>query len=238
MKRTLSKIKVLSVLALLMFSAILSVAITPFLAIATGIIFGVITVALFLGSIALPTGVLGLNSFDLLKVTVENPGGCSTEWYWCFWDDVLTFPTLPAIDAIGDPDTKALLTGTHIMKTGKQFWRGYGTLDTVSIEDDAVGPLDSKSFKNTFKCDHPGIKALLAGWLRMVQNRSLIIIVKDSAGILRVVGNQNYGANLTEAKATTGAKVEDGNKASLAFESYGPCPAPILPAVVSLTPAL
>ena len=55
MKRTLSKIKVLSVLALLMFSAILSVAITPFLAVATGIIFGVVTVALFLGSVALPS---------------------------------------------------------------------------------------------------------------------------------------------------------------------------------------
>ena len=238
MKKTLSKIKVLSVLSLLIFSAIFSVILAPILAVSTMITFFVIVALSVIASISLPAGILGVNSFDLLKVTIENPGGCSTEWYWAFWDDVATFPTLPAASllSIGDPATFASLTGSFIMKATKQFWKGYGTLDTVSIEDDSVGPLDSKSFKNVFKCEHPGIKALLAGWLRMVQNRSIIIIAKDSSGIMRVVGNAQYGANLTEAKGSTGAKVEDGNKASITFESYGVCPAPIYPGTVPLTP--
>ncbi len=234
----MKKIKILSLITIFLFSALLAVAASPAVGIQPGYLFAGISSGIIVASVVIPSMVLGINSFDLLKSTIENPGGCSTEWSWAFWDEILTFPTLPAIDAVGDPVTKAVYTGTFIMKTGKQFYKGYGTLDTVSIEDDSVGPYDSKSFKNIFKCEHPGVKQLLAGWLRMVQNRSIVIVVKDSSGTLRVVGSSLYGANLSEAKASTGAKVEDGNKASLAFESYGPCPAPIYTGVISYTPAV
>ncbi len=236
MKKILSKFKILSVMALLFVSALLSIVIGPAIAVSTSLVFAVVTILLFISSISLPIGILGVNTFDLFKVTIENPGGCSSQWYWCFWDDVATFPTLPLASTLssGDPAVMAVLTGTFLMKATTRFWKGYGTLDTVSVEDDSVGPLDSKSFKNIFKCEHPGIKALLSGWLRMVQNRSLVIIAIDSAGIMRVVGNANYGAYLTEAKGSTGAKVEDGNKASISFESYGPCPAPIYTGTVPL----
>lgn len=233
----MKKLKILSFITLLLFSAVLAVLISPAVGISPGYLLVGISSGLTISSFAIPSMVFGLNSFDLTKVTVENPGGCATEWYWAFWDEILTFPTLPAIDAVGEVNTKASLTGTFAMKPTKMFYKGYGTMDTVSVEDDAVGPMDSKSFKNIFKCEHPGVKALLAGWLRMVQNRSIVIIAKDGSGTMRVVGNQLFGANLTEAKGSTGAKVEDGNKASLAFESYGPCPAPIYTGTIPLVAA-
>ncbi len=240
MKKVLSKFKLLSIIGLLLFSIILSVVLAPALGISTGLLFVITIVLFFIASVGLPAGVLGVNTFDLTKTTLENPGGCATQWYWAFWDDVLTWPVLPAASTLltGDPALMAALTGQFVMKSTTRFWKGYGTLDTVSIEDDSVGPMDSKSFKNVFKCEHPGVKALLSGWLRMVQNRSLVIIASDSAGIMRVVGNSNYGANLTEAKGTTGAKVEDGNKSTISFESYNVCPAPSYTGTVPLTPAV
>jgi hypothetical protein len=234
----MKKIKILSLLTILLFSAVISVFISPAAQIPTGWLFAGTSTALTAAAYLIPSMVLGVNSFDLTKTTIENPGGCATEWHWAFWDEILTFPALPAIDAVGDPDTKALLTGSYIMKTGKQFYKGYGTLDTVSIDDESVGPYDSKSWKNIFKCDHPAVKKLLAGWLRMVQNRTIVIIAKDGSGTMRVVGNELFGANLADGKASTGAKVEDGNKASLTFESYGPCPAPIYTGTIPLTPAV
>lgn len=231
------KIKILSLLTILLFSAVFAALISPEVQIPTGWLFIGFSAGLTAAAYAVPSIVLGVNNFDLLKTTIENPGGCSTEWHWAFWDEIMTFPTLPAIDAAGDPDTKAIYTGNFTMKTGKQFYKGYGTLDTVSVEDESVGPYDSKSWKNIFKCEHPGVKKLLAGWLRMVQNRTIVIIAKDASGTMRVVGNEIFGANLSEGKASTGAKVEDGNKASLAFESYGPCPSPIYTGTIPLTPA-
>ena len=230
--------KIFSIITIILFSALLAVAAAPVIDISPGYLFSGLVTGITIASLATPAMVLGLNSFDLIKANVENPGGCATEWYWAFWDEVLTFPTLPLIDAVGEINTKAVLTGTFAMKPTKMFYRGYGTLDTVSVEDESVGPYDSKSFKNIFKCDHPGVKQLLAGWLRMVQNRSIVIIAKDGSGTMRVVGNQLFGANLSEAKASTGAKVDDGNKASLTFESYGPCPAPIYTGTVVLTAAI
>ena len=240
MKKVLFRLKAYSVMTLLLFSALLSVAIAPIFLVSTGIVFVVISILLFIASIYLPVGILGINTFDLLKDSIENPGGCSTQWYWAFWDDILTFPTLPVMTnpPSGDPADMAVLTGTFIMKSTCQFWKGYGTLDTVSVEDDMVGPLDSKSFKNVFKCSYPSVRQLLAGWLRMVSNKSLVIIASDSNGTMRVVGNSLYGANLATAKSSTGAKVEDGNKSELEFDCYGPCPSPIYTGVVPLTPAI
>jgi len=234
----MKKIKILSLLTIFLFSAVFAVAASPVVNIDAGYLFAGLFSGITAASIVIPSMVTGVNSFDLLKTTVENPGGCSTEWYWAFWDEVLTFPTLPDISAAGNPDTKAIYTGAFSMKTGKQFYKGYGTLDTVSVDDQSVGPYDSKSWKNIFKCDHPGVKKLLAGWLRTTQNRPIVIIAKDASGTMRVVGNQLFGAYLAEAKASTGAKAEDGNKASLSFESYGLCPAPIYEGTIPLTPAI
>ena len=226
------------ILTILLFSALMAILVAPVVQIPTAWVFAGLLSAFAVTSLALPSMILGLNAFDLLKTTVENPGGCSTEWYWCFWDEVLTFPSLPLIGDVGDPSTKAVFTGSFVMKTGTQFYHGYGTMETVAIDDESVGPYDSKSFKNIFKCDHPGVKKILAGWLRMVQNRSIVIIAKDGSGTMRVVGNKLFGANLSDAKASTGAKVEDGNKASLTFEAYGPCPAPIFEGTLVFTPAV
>ena len=229
---------IFGILSILLFSAVFGVIAAPAVGISPGYLFAGFSVGSFISAVAIPSIVLGVNSFDLTKAVNDNPGGCSQEWYWCFWDEVLTFPSLPALDAVGDVNTKALLTGSFAMKTGKQFYKGYGTLDTVTVEDESVGPYDSKSWKNIFKCDHPGVKQLLAGWLRTVQNRSLVIIAKDGSGVMRVVGNDLYGANLADVKASTGAKVDDGNKASITFESYSKCPAPIYTGTVSFTPAV
>jgi len=228
----------LSIITVLLFGALLGTVIHPFINVPLPMLQAGVALALYGAYTQLPAGVMSINMADLTKQSVENPGGCAQEWYWAFWEDILTFPTLPAIDAAVDLNTMASLTGTFVMKQGKKFWKGYGTLDTVSLEDEMVGPYDSKSFKNIFKCEHPSVKALLAGWLRVVANKSLVIIVKDANGVMRVVGNSNFPASMSESKSSTGAKVEDGNKSSLAFESYNVCPAPIYTGTVPLTPAV
>ncbi|MFZ4413891.1 MAG: hypothetical protein ACOYOV_12475 [Bacteroidales bacterium] len=229
----------LSIITVLLFGALLGTVIHPFINLPLPMLQAGVAVALYGAYTQLPAGIMAMNMADLTKQSIENPGGCAQEWYWAFWDDILTFPALPLIDAANaEVSTMASLTGVFVMKTGKKFWKGYGTLDTVSVEDEMVGPYDSKSFKNIFKCEHPSVRALLAGWLRVVANKSMVIIAEDANGNMRVVGNDRFAASMSESKSSTGAKVEDGNKSTLAFESYNVCPAPIYTGVVPLTPAV
>jgi hypothetical protein len=167
-----------------------------------------------------------------------NPAGISTVYY-CYPEDIATFPTL------ADPLTATTYTSLVqyaddiTMKTGKQFFPLYCTLETGQLKNVIQGPRDGKGYEISMAISFPGNDPNFLGFKAYNANRDQIFIVREKNGVLRVVGDLDNTCTLDSDDEDSGQKIADGRKTILTFKTSLGTPAPIYTGDLSalLTPA-
>lgn len=155
-----------------------------------------------------------------------NPGGI-TKVYYGYQEDFLSFP------ALADPETattfESLVTypSAITMKTGKQLFELYCTVEQGEIKSNMVGPRDGKGYENMLEISFPGSEAEFLGFKAASANRQLIFFVKEKNGKVRVLGNLEDPAFFETDESTSGKAIADGRLSKLTFKASAATPAPI-----------
>jgi hypothetical protein len=112
-------------------------------------------------------------------------------------------------------------------KEGKGWKQVYCTEDKGLVESAIQGERDGKSWLTRTQLFHPGNKARIVGFMRLVQNAGLYAHVWDAEGLGRLIGSEFYPAKVNTATITT-TETAAGLK-GVTFEVYcnSPYPAPI-----------
>lgn len=155
-----------------------------------------------------------------------NPAGIN-QVFFGYKDDFLSFP------ALADPETaltfESLVTYATaiVMKTGKQLFQLYCTVEEGEIKSTLVGSRDGKGYENTLEISFPGNEAEFLGFKAASANRELIFFVREKNNKVRVLGNLEDPAYMDTDESTSGKKIADARKSVLTFKASGPTPAPI-----------
>lgn len=199
----------------------------------------VVTGGLFLAGAVTPiAGVAGSLFVDVNKASRNNMGGLRVTLYFGLVDDVETWPTMADQESgTQSIDGLATLTGNVVMKTGKRMFALYGTPHTIDLKSVLVGEIDSQSHKHSLTVSMPGLGSKIIGFCGGTNNENLFFIVQRHNGTMYMMGYEGMPATKTADESGSGAKVEDGAKAVLTFEAYGPTPAPIYTGTIPLTVA-
>lgn len=199
----------------------------------------VVTAGLFVAGVGTKIeGVAGSLFIDVNKATRNNMGGLRVTLYFGLVDDVLTWPTMADQESSTQSiDGLASLTGNVVMKPGKKMFTLYGTPHTIELKNTLVGEIDSQSHKQALNISMPGLGSKIIGFCGATNNENLFFIVQRHNGTMYMMGYEGMPVTKVSDESGTGAKVEDGAKAVLSFEAYGPTPAPIYTGTVPLTPA-
>lgn len=168
-----------------------------------------------------------------------NPAGVKRVFY-AFQDDILSFPTL------ADPETALTFESlveydaAIVMKTGKQFFPLYCTVETGEIQSTIVGPRDGKGYENTLTISFPGNEAEFIGFKTASANRNLVLIVEEKNNKIRVLGDLNDPAFMDTDESTSGKAIADGRTSVISFKASSATPAPIYKMALTsiLTPAV
>jgi len=156
-----------------------------------------------------------------------NPAGF-TKVYYAFPEDIATFPTL---DQPGDGgatfSTLVTYDAAITMKTGKQFFEIYCTLEEGELKSTVAGARDGKGKENMMEISFPGNDAAFLGFEAYALNRDFIFIVKEKNGTLRVLGSLEDPAYLDSGEGTSGKKIADSRKHVLTFKASGATAPPI-----------
>lgn len=125
------------------------------------------------------------------------------------------------------------------MKTGKQFFPLYCTLEEGQVQCKQVGQRDGKGYRNSADISFPGNTSLIHGFRAAGANRDFILIVQEKNGVLRVIGDLDNTATIDTDEETSGKKVEDKRESKITFGASGATPAPIYTLTMDdlLTPA-
>lgn len=166
----------------------------------------------------------------------DNTAGIQQAVYYAPLDDIATLPE-PQVDvsnASGEFEQLVTISDNIIMKSGKVFRKMYVTLKNGSLKCETVGELDGKSYKNTLEFFHPGSKPQVLGFSQWAKNSSLIFLIPEADGQVRILGHKGYPAKLVNAPHDTGTKPEDTKGFKFSFESYRKGPAPVFTGQVQL----
>lgn len=146
----------------------------------------------------------------------NNMGGIAQVAYFCKWDDVQTFPSLPSSPA--NLAANGTLTGDLVMKTGKKMNKIYITDDTGEFEIEPVGETDGKSFVKHLRLFNPGLKASLLGFMNYAKNENLVFIVKDNDGQFYLMGDDTRPATYVGAPDGAGTGKETAARRGISME--------------------
>lgn len=163
----------------------------------------------------------------------------TTVFYYAFTEDILTFPTTADPETATDFESIVEMTAAIVMKTAKQFFQMYCTLEEGEVKSNMVGARDSKCFENIAEISFPGNTAEFEGFKAAIANRQIVIIVKEKNGILRVIGSVEDPCYVETAEYTSGKKASDGRKTVMTFKDTKGTPPPIYTQAIAslLTPA-
>lgn len=167
----------------------------------------------------------------------DNTGGVQQNIYFARLADIETLPEPIVNDSTASGSFSQLVTinANIVMKAGKTFFKMYCTLETAGIKSDTQGELDGKSFKNELEFFHPGSQAEALGFAQWAKNSSLIFLVPELDGTVRLLGNNAYPAKMESSPFDTGKKTSDRKGGTFKFMSVRKGPAPIFSAQVRLT---
>ncbi|MCY1720178.1 hypothetical protein OU798_07480 [Prolixibacteraceae bacterium Z1-6] len=146
----------------------------------------------------------------------QNMGGIAQICYYCAWEDVATFPTVPATPATIEEN--GVLTGSIAMKAGKQMRSIYITDDTGEFEIEPVGETDGKSFVTHLRFYNPGLKAKILGFMNWAKNENLVFIVKDNDGQYYLMGDDTRPATYAGAPDGSGTSKETAGRRGISME--------------------
>ncbi len=152
----------------------------------------------------------------------ENMGGLKSFIYVAKYDDVLTWPTLPTL-ATATLDNFAEYTGNIVMKTGKQFFKFYVTLDKGSVNSEAQGEVDGKSLKQSLTIVHPGLQSKIRSFFSSSLNENYVFLVPDAgmdSSVIHMLGSEAFPAKLDSGSAGTGEGTAGLKAANMTFFSY------------------
>jgi len=145
-----------------------------------------------------------------------NMGGIAQVAYFCAWDDVLTWPTMPTSPAT--LEANGALTGNITLKTGKKMFKIYITDDTGEFEIESVGEVDGKSFVEHLRLFNPGLKKTLLGFMNFSKNENLVFIVKDNDDQLYLMGDETRAAIYNGAPDGAGTSKETAGRRGISME--------------------
>ncbi len=202
--------------------------------------------ASILFSEAMPKGALfmSLNAMNITrKANQKNIGGIAQDHYYAFADDIKTWPVGLNPDFADASLTKfgdlASLKSTDVfvMQTGKYFYKLPCTLEEGQLKTTMVGPIGAKAFENTGMLANPANLEDFTGLCAYAANKSVVFLIKELNGTYKVLGTQEYPAQVDAYESTNGAKVSDGNIQKITVKSYGCIPPPNYTGAIPLEPA-
>lgn len=150
-----------------------------------------------------------LNDF-VGELNLEESSGLEVEVAFAAYHDILTFPTLPDLEAaLVNSDYVDLKAQVFVMKTGKKFHKFEGSLEKNAFSSTLGGQRGSLSFLNTLTVTKNAINKHLLGWMRANRNRPLVVAFKFLGDTqYTVIGWDKLWAEITEATMETSAEVQ------------------------------
>jgi hypothetical protein len=124
------------------------------------------------------------------------------------------FATIAKAPTTGtNPGDTAIIKEDHTFKTGKGWTKQYITLDSNQLKGDIVGERDGRGVKLSFEGFHPGNRAEVLEFARVVKNLGLIMLVPDADGAYIQVGGEGLPVEL--APAYDSGKLSSGRRGFL-----------------------
>lgn len=159
----------------------------------------------------------------------DNTSGLTQDILVAKLEDILTLPEPVLNDSTGNGKFEDLVTITSDiqMKPGKYFRTIQAILETVKLDGTPQGEMDGKSLLNRLDFILAGNKAAALGFQQWCKNSSLVFLVKELDGNVRILGHKLYPAKLVEGPGTTGAASTERKQIAFAFQSVRKGPAPI-----------
>jgi hypothetical protein len=123
-------------------------------------------------------------------------------------DDFLTIARAPKTGTA--PGETAIIADDHAFKPGKGWTKQYITLDSNQLKADIVGERDGRGVKISFEGFHPGNRAEVLEFARVVKNLGLIMLVPDADGTYIQVGAEGLPVEL--APSYDSGKLSSGRR--------------------------
>jgi hypothetical protein len=108
------------------------------------------------------------------------------------------------------PGDTAIIVDTHTFKPGEGWTKQYITLDSNQLKADIVGERDGRGVKIGFEGFHPGNRAEVLEYARVVKNLGLIMLVPDADGTYIQVGAEGLPVEL--APSYDSGKLSSGRR--------------------------
>ncbi|MEZ0182641.1 hypothetical protein AB9T89_10375 [Flavobacterium oncorhynchi] len=137
-------------------------------------------------------------------------------------EDVVNFPMPVALGEVGYDYEKSVTVAEDITFTAGKGWAKMDFQpDTGEGTVELVGNKGNKKTKNGATFFIPGNHKKILGYIKTMKNVPSLYMYKERDGQVRIVGDKNNPAFITEAKATTGKGGEDDKGVQITVESYG-----------------
>jgi len=156
---------------------------------------------------------------DIIGNNCNTVGGLKLRAYYAYADDIdVPFPepdpaaiTLAASATVATPFT---------MKTGKKFWLLDADLESSDLVSESQGALNNLSASNKYTFRKSGTSKQLVGWLNANLNRSIVLIVEDNEGNMRLLGQKGLYAKVESFQENTGKAASEDK--FIEFVVYAP----------------
>lgn len=123
-------------------------------------------------------------------------------------DDFETIAKAPKTGTVAGET--AIIKANHVFKPTKGWTKQYITLDSNQLKADIVGERDGRGVKITFEGFHPGNRAEVLEFARVVKNLGLIMLVPDADGTYLQVGAEGLPVEL--APSYDSGKLSSGRR--------------------------
>ena len=154
---------------------------------------------------------------------LDNLAGVVQELLIGYWDDVETWPDLPAPAAANGQmtfDEAGKWAGTLTMAEGCYMHKFVMTENSGTITVTDQGEIGGESLRYQLDLSRAKMGSVIFGFLNATRGRRLVIIAKDKNGVQYLMGDKlNAARRVAADAATTGANGEsDVNRVPIRFQ--------------------
>jgi hypothetical protein len=159
-----------------------------------------------------------------------NPPGIRTNVYMIPKRDIVKWPTLPEIIAVGIGDLSTYV-GAFTLAADKKWQKIQVLVDKSPVTSATQGTKPSKTFLNSATFVHPGVEEIATAFCRLANNDDYVYIVQTKPGKYRVIGNDMYQTETNPSQAL-GAAVTDEMGTTLEVTVADVCPSPFYTGII------
>ena len=155
---------------------------------------------------------------------LDNVAGIAQEIIYGYYEDVATWPQLPAPVSEGmSLEVAGKWNGDLVMKTGTRAYKLVMTDDSGELTFTDQGETGGESVLMELSIHRAKISAVIFGFENATRGRRMFFLVKDRNGQYYLMGDKNVAAKRVAADATTTGKAStDLNKVPLKFSYVCP----------------